>query len=49
MNELENEGFVYKIESEGKSEWVRRGFFFPDYMLELIEYYESCLHLKKTY
>lgn len=48
MNDLKDVGFVYKIEKDNGTEWVRRGFFFPDHMVELIEYYESCLLFKKS-
>lgn len=48
MNDLKDVGFVYKIENDNNVEWVKREFFFPDHMVELIEYYESCLLFKKS-
>lgn len=47
LNETLSLGLVFRIEIEGKIEWVKRNYFLPEYTVELLEFYESSILFKK--
>lgn len=43
MTEDEDKNFIFKIEVNGKPKWVERNYLVPNYMLDLINFYEAAI------
>ena len=46
MSETPDHQLVYKTLLEGEVKWVKRSFLIPNYLLELVQFYESNMSFK---
>ena len=47
ISEMEGESLIFKVMLGTEVRWVKRSFLIPDYLLEMVEFYESNINFIK--